>query len=148
MIGIYDKPDAYICERCGRTLEESETELSYDDTIVCCSCGGEVVPAYRCEICEEIIPEDEIEGCDHHVCRTCLESKRYDIDFCTKVGESEGTECCLNSFLSDFFTESEINELMLTALKERAKVRPVDGWEFLKYKGPEAGDALFAETNA
>jgi hypothetical protein len=90
MIGIYDTPDAYICERCGRTLDGNETQLTYDDTMVCRMCGGDAVPAYRCEVCEEIVPEDEIGGCEHKVCRSCIEKKRYDVDFCTKVGESEG----------------------------------------------------------
>lgn len=147
MIGIYDTPDAYICERCGRTLEGNETQLSYDDTLVCRMCGGEAVPAYRCEVCEEIVQEDEIEGCEHKVCSGCIEKKRFDLDFCTKVGEDEGTEVALNSFLAEFFTESEINELMLAALKERAKVRPVDGLGYLKYHGYEAGDVLYRETN-
>lgn len=147
MIGIYDTPDAYICERCGHVLEGKETQLSYDDTLVCRMCGGEAVPAYRCEVCEEIVSEDEIEGCEHRVCRSCIEKKRYDLDFCTKVGESEGSECCLNSFLAWFFTESEINDLMLSALKDRAKVRPVDGFDYLKYHGGEAGDVLYRETN-
>ena len=148
MIGIYDTPDAYICERCGRTLEGNETQLSYDDTLTCRMCGGDAVPAYRCEICEELVPEDEIGGCDHKVCRSCIEKKRYDVDFCAKVGEASGTECVLNGFLADFFTESEINELMLAALKERAKVRPVDGWPYLKYNLDEAADVLFSDGKA
>ncbi len=145
MIEIYDTPDAYICERCGHALEGNETQLSYDDTLVCRMCGGDAVPAYRCEICEEIVPEDEIGGCEYRVCRGCIEKKRYDVDFCAKVGEAEGSECCLNSFLASFFTESEINDLMLAALKDRAKVRPVDGMEYLKYHGYEAGDVLYEE---
>ncbi len=147
MIGIYDTPDAYICQRCGRVLEGNEAQLSYDDTLVCRMCGGEAVPAYRCEVCEEIVSEDDIEGCEHNVCSGCIEKKRFDLDFCTKVGESEGSECCLNSFLASFFTESEINDLMLAALKDRAKVRPVDGFGYLKYHGREAGDVLYRETN-
>ena len=145
MIGIYDTPDAYICERCGHVLEGNETQLAYDDTLVCRLCGGDAVNAYRCEVCEELVPEEEIQGCEHKVCRSCIEKKRYDLDFCAKVGEGEGSECCLNSFLASFFTEFEINNLMLAALKERAKVRPVDGMEYLKYHGYEAGDALYEE---
>ncbi len=147
MIGIYDLPDAYICERCGRMLEGNETQLSYDDTLVCRVCGGDAVPAYRCEICEEILPEDDIEGSDHKVCRSCIEKKRYDLDFCAKVGEHEGTEVVLNSFLTEFFTESEINELMLTALKERSKVKPVDGLKYLRYASGVAADLLYSEEN-
>ena len=148
MINYWEMPEAYICERCGHVLEPNETELSYDDALTCKLCGSEdVSAAYRCEICEEMTSENEIEGCDHKVCRGCIEKKRYDLDFCAKVGESEGSECCLNSYLADFITEWEINELMLTALKERAKVRPVDGWDYLKWHGYEAGDVLFAETN-
>ena len=148
MIGIYDTPDSFICERCGRTLEGNETQLSYDDTMVCRMCGGDAVPAYRCEICEELVPEDEIDGFGHHVCRSCIEEKRYDVDFCAKVGKASGTECVLNGFLADFFTESEINELMLAALKERAKVRPVDGRPYLKYNLDEAADVLFSDGKA
>ena len=51
------------------------------------------------------------------------------------------------TFLASFFTESEINDLMLAALKERAAVRPVDGWDYLKYHGYEAGDVLYREAN-
>lgn len=145
MIGIYDTPDAYICERCGRTLEGNETQLSYDDTLVCRMCGGNAVNAYRCEVCEELVPEDDVEGCEHKVCRSCIEKKRYDLDFCTKVGETEGSECCLNSFLASFFTESEINDLMMEALKERAKISPVDGLKYLDYQSAAAGDILYDE---
>lgn len=157
MIGIYDTPDAYICERCGRTLDGNETQLSYDDTLVCRMCGGDAVPAYRCEICEEIVPEDEIEGCEHKVCRNCIEKKRYDVDFCAKVGKENqvaigtgigGDDRGLNGYLMSFFSIDEIEELMLSALKERSKVCPVDGLDYLKYHGYEAGDVLFAETNA
>ena len=143
MIGIYDTPDAYICERCGRLLEGNETELSYDDALVCRMCGGEAVPAYRCEVCEEIVGEDDIFGYEHNVCRSCIEKKRYDVDFCAKVGEDEGTEVALNSFLKGFFTESEINDLMLTALKERAKVKPVDGLKYLCHASGVAADLLY-----
>ena len=108
MINYWEMPEAYICERCGHVLEPNETELSYDDALTCKLCGSEdVSAAYRCEICEEMTSENEIEGCDHKVCRGCIEKKRYDLDFCAKVGESEGSECCLNSFLADFFTEWE-----------------------------------------
>jgi hypothetical protein len=148
MISYWETPEAYICERCGHILEPNETELSYDDALMCKLCGSEdVSAAYRCEICEEMTSENEIEGCEHKVCRSCIEKKRYDLDFCTKVGEECLTEFALNGFLSSFFTESELNDLMLAALKERAKVRPVDGWDYLKYNGVEAGDALFAEVN-
>lgn len=145
MIGIYDIPDAYICERCGHVLEGRETQLSYDDTLVCRLCGGNAVNAYRCEVCEELVPEDDVEGCEHKVCRSCIEKKRYDLDFCTKVGETEGSECCLNSFLASFFTESEINDLMMEALKERAKISPVDGLKYLDYQSAAAGDILYDE---
>lgn len=145
MIGIYDTPDAYICERCGRMLEENETQLSYDDTLVCRMCGGDAIPAYRCEICEEIVPEDEIEGCEHRVCLGCIEKKRYDLDFCTKVGKECLTEFALNGFLSSFFTGSELNELMLAALKERAKIKPVDGMEHLMAFAGDAADLLASE---
>ncbi len=147
MINEYSIPDGYICDRCGRELDPNEVCCEYDDTMTCRYCGGDVQPAYRCEICEEIVPEDEIKGCEHMVCSGCIEKKRFDLDFCTKVGESEGSECCLNSFLASFFTESEINDLMLAALKDRAKVRPVDGFDYLKYHGCEAGDVLYRETN-
>lgn len=147
MIGIYDTPDAYICERCGRTLERSERQLTYDDTLVCKFCGGDAVEAYRCEICEEIVPEDDIEGCEHKVCRSCIENKRYDLDFCTKVGEAERSECCLNSFLASFFSEPEIDELMMVALRESESLRPVDGWNYLKHNGSNAADVLFESKN-
>ena len=146
MIGIYDAPEAYICQECGHILEPNEAALSYDDALTCKLCGSEdVSAAYRCEICDELTSENEIEGYDHKVCRSCIEKKRYDLDFCAKVGEECETEVALNGFLTDFFTESEINELMLAALKERAKIRPVDGMEHLMAFAGDAADLLASE---
>ena len=164
MIGIYDTPDAYICNRCGHVLEPKETSLSYDDMLTCGMCGSEdVEEAYRCEICDELHPESDIYAGDHKVCRHCLEKKRYDLDFCAKVGEpdydpydsrkerpafmADGSEVVLNEFLAQYFTEQEINELMLSALKERAKFNPIDGWDFLKSEHMIAADALFEAEN-
>lgn len=146
MMNFYEAPEAYICNRCGHILEPKETALSYDDMLQCKMCGSEdIEEAYHCEICEELIPESDIYAGDHKVCRCCLEKKRFDLDFCTKVGEVERTECNLNSFLADHFTESEINELMLAALKERANLDPVDGWDYLEYQHSYAADMLYDE---
>lgn len=146
MIGYWETPEAYICERCGHVLEPNETELSYDDALMCKLCGSEdVSAAYRCEICEEMTSENEIEGYEHKVCRSCIEKKRYDLDFCMKVADDIQTECSLNGFLTDFFTESEINELMLAALKERAKIKLVDGLPHLVAFGGDAADLLVKE---
>ena len=142
MINEYSIPDGYICDRCKRELDPDEVCCEYDSTMTCRYCDGDVQPAYRCEVCEEIVEEDDIFGFEHNVCRSCIEKKRYDLDFCTKVGEDEGTEVALNSFLAEFFTESEINELMLVALKERAKVKPVDGLKYLRYASGVAADLL------
>ena len=156
MIRLYDMPEAYICERCGHVLEGNETQLSYDDTLVCRLCGGNAVNAYHCEICEELVPEDEIDGYEHKVCLRCIEKKRYDLDFCKKVGESDqvaiGTGIGndnrgLNGYLMSFFTIDEIEDLMLSAMKERAKVRPVDGDGYLKRHCYDAVDMLFSDTN-
>ena len=145
MIGIYDTPDAYICERCGRLLDGNETELSYDDALVCRMCGGEAVPAYRCEVCEEIVPEDEISGYEHNVCRTCIDKKRYDVDFCAKVSPN-GDLRGLNDYLARYFTNDEINELMLTALKDRSKIKPIDGSSFLSLYAGNAADLLVEDN--
>lgn len=164
MIDIYEAPDAYICNRCGHILEPKETSLSYDDMLTCKMCGSEdVEEAYMCEICEELIPESDIYAGDHKVCRDCIEKKRYDLDFCAKVGEpdydpydhkkerpafmADGTEVVLNEFLTQYFTEQEINDLMLAALKERAKYIPVDGMDYLKYNQAAAADLLFEQEN-
>ena len=148
MIGIYDLPEGYICLRCGSVMEPREVCLSYDDTMQCKWCkSDDVVPAYKCSICDELKPEDEIAGHEHRVCLGCIEKKRYDLDFCAKVGEDEGTEVVLNGFLTEFFTESEINELMLTALKERANVNPVNGLKYLRYASGVAADLLYEEDN-
>lgn len=164
MIGIYDIPEAYICNRCGHILEPKETVLSYDDTIQCKKCGSEdVEEAYHCEICDKIVPESNIYAGDHKVCRSCLEKKRYDLDFCAKVGEpdydpydpekerpafmADGTEVILNEFLTQYFSEQEINDLMLAALKERAKITPIDGWDYIQYQHSVAADVLFEDKN-
>ena len=143
MIGFYHEPDGYVCNRCGHEMNSEDVCLSYDDTIECSSCGScDVDDAYRCDICGKLAPDHQGSGYGHFVCDDCLDKKRYDLDFCTKVGEDEGTEVVLNSFLAEFFTESEINELMLTALKERAKMKPIDGLKYLRYASGVAADLL------
>ena len=148
MIGIYDTPDAYICERCGHVLEGNETQLSYDDTLVCRLCGGDAVNAYRCEICENLVHQDNIYGYEHKVCHECVEKMRYNVDLCKKVGDrSDKTECVLNSYLCHFFTNDEINDLMWAALKERSKIKPVDGLSYLHWRFDDAADVLFESKN-
>lgn len=143
MIGFYHEPDGYICNRCGNKMDSEDVCLSYDDTIECSACGSDDVDkAYRCDICGKLEPDRNGNGYGHFACDDCLDKKRYDVDFCTKVGKDEGTEVALNSFLAEFFTESEINELMLVALKERAKVKPIDGLKYLRYASGVAADLL------
>ena len=148
MIGFYSEPDGYVCNRCGNEMDPDDACLSYDDTIECSACrSDDVDEAYRCEICGKLVSNDQVTGWDHNVCDDCVDKKRYDLDFCAKVGENEGTEVVLNSFLTEFFTESEIDELMLAALKERAKVKPVDGIKYLRYASGVAADLLCEEEN-
>lgn len=141
MIGIYDVPDGYICEGCGE-----EFDLDYKDE-TCCFCDNELIPAFRCEVCDRLTPDFDVQGYEHRVCQSCIEKKRKDLEFCKKVGEATLTECCLNSFLASFFTESEINDLLYAALKERDKVKPVDCMAFLMANAGDAADVLADETN-
>lgn len=140
MIGIHDEPDGFICVDCGY---EAETLDGQD----CPVCGGDMAPAYRCEVCDELTAEDEICGYDHNVCRKCVEKKRFDVKFCVEVGKLYPVtigqhDRGLNGFLASMFTVDEIEELLLNALEERSKIKPVDGISYLKRCASDAADLL------
>lgn len=148
MINEYSIPDGYICDRCGRQLDPEEVCCQYDDTMTCRYCDGDVQPAYHCEICDELTNQDNIYGYDHKVCFECIEKRRYNVELLKKVGDrSYKTDLDLNSYLCRFFSEDEINELMLEALKERAKIKLVDGIDYLHFHFNEAADVLFEDKN-
>ena len=148
MINEYSIPDGYICDRCGRELDPNEVCCEYEDTMTCRYCGGDVQPAYRCEICDELTIQDNVYGYEHKVCHVCVERMRYNVDLGKKVGDrSDATECVLNSYLCHFFTNDEINDLMLAALKERSKIKPVDGLSYLHWRFNDAADVLFESEN-
>lgn len=78
----------YICDKCGKTVEELPTytertgtygEEPYIETFgdAECACGGEYVEAGICKRCGEYFPEDEGE---HGFCPKCQAEliKRFD----------------------------------------------------------------------
>lgn len=141
------KNDLYICEKCGATMRHMDAKKCGDD-LLCPICGCDALEdAVVCDICGEIVSAHDAEGLDHDVCHKCIEEKRYDLDYLTAVGGGSLTEISLNSFLADQFTVEEIEDLMLTSLKWRSKVDPVDGMEFLTHNGYDAAETLFEMTN-
>ena len=142
----------YICERCGWEYEELPSGAEprpYGESYVLenmvyhtCDCGGELVPAAICEICENVFAEDELTA---GVCHDCMnEGATADnaVKFAESMEERDTAEINpvwaymfageIDSILEDEFKRRADNEMIACKLKDVF-------WDFTK------GDECFAE---
>lgn len=123
----------YTCENCNSTLDDDMAEVvhnkhehfgafCFEDVLQCPMCGGELSEVPSCELCGEPTPE-LFSG----VCMSCIESKRFDADFCLSL--DSGTEDVeINSFLASVFDPSEIENILR---RELSKMEVVDCSKFI-----------------
>ena len=114
------------CCKCGKILDENELSSYEDDrgefwgtpcseTISCCPyCGGdEFEEVHECPECGRY---HEYSG----TCDDCLLETAGDIDLWMNISKNMGTteSVKINSMLAYYFTEEEIEEILLKELKQ------------------------------
>lgn len=121
-----------ICLDCGYVFPESEldsyTEV-HGEVLSCCpSCGKDnIAEAEKCPACGEYFSEYDMVG---ETCNSCIESKRYDPEFCynASIGENEKVE--INVFLATVLNAGDINQIL---------------WEYVKKNMPDIDCMPFIE---
>ncbi len=114
----------YVCKDCGAVLSSDElvehrSRLSdyqggcYESGSYC-PCGGDVGEGRECEVCGEVVLEDDIHD---GVCLECLKA-RMTLENAITVGKDEKETVEINSFLSYFFTEKQIEDILLRKIKK------------------------------
>lgn len=141
---------AYKCLDCGHIFEDGEQIMweeshgfdvsPHEKFCGCPLCKGEYEETTPCEICGSEHLEEEL-NCG--VCDECVDSRRYDIDMCFKVGENDTDDVGLNCFLASMFTRGEIEKILFRELKEAEKIKQIDCKRFI-----EADRDWFAERLA
>lgn len=136
------------CINCGSLLEEEDLKTEIDrDTLepygFCPFCDSdEIIEVKECDECGCYFSEEGLHGYDHQVCIGCISKRRHDLDFCKAVGDEEQDQVSLNGFLLEMFDEDEIEEILLRELKDRHKIKQIDGMHFLIGCLDSAADVL------
>lgn len=115
----------YKCLKCRNVFEENDIVFNdqrrfdyYSDGRsigTCPHCGyDEFYQTWKCEICgEEYFFEDDVCGCEHHICHECLDDYKHDFETCYKVSEEEKpVKVELNALLATLFSETEIEQIL------------------------------------
>ena len=114
-----------ICRRCGEVTGEehlssyeevhawsslgqpfAEKRVDYE-----CGCGGRLVTARKCPICDEWYVEDE-----GSICEECFE-KGETLDNALKVGEEDCRDVLVNGFVYYYLGADKINEILMSVVK-------------------------------
>lgn len=131
------------CNSCERVFdfEDAKTERHYiadygdervyQEETMCPYCKGDFSEVFQCEICGDYFYEDEMK---YDVCDHCIDSKKYDIDFCYKISLSEDESVDINCFLANMFTPYEINTILWNNLKEKQKSFKILQSEMIKQR--------------
>lgn len=143
---------AYKCLECGHIFDEGEqarwiesrgeywgTPCS-EEMSGCPLCKGEYEKTKPCKICGSEHLSDELDG---GVCEECVDTHRYDVDMCFRLGKKCKEDVEINGFLASMYSTEEIEELILRDILNTQKIKVVDCTPFI-----EADSSWFAENLA
>lgn len=121
----------YRCEKCGHLFEEGEQkkweENGGEIWQGCPICEGAFEEAETCEVCGAVA--EELHG---GVCDECIK-ENSNFETCYTVSKNEKEEIKINVFLANFFTESEIERILLDEIIELKRLgRKIDCSEFVE----------------
>ena len=141
----------YKCVACGHLFEDGEEKKVVDmhgfshgageEFYVCPSCNGEYVEVEICPICDEWKEKKDFHG---GVCNDCIDSKRYDVDICYKIGKHSVDSVELNGFILKMFDDIETIEHVL--LEHLKKPEHIDCKEFIEEDADFFGEMLYREV--
>lgn len=134
----------FKCYECGHVFEIGEEKTwveNYGEHMSGCPmCGGSYEETVQCSICGSEHLEDELDG---GVCEECIDTYRYDVNMCFRLGEKAKEDVEINSFFASMYSAGEIEELIWRDMMNTQKIKAVDCTPFI-----EADSTWFAEQLA
>lgn len=111
----------HICEKCGKIYEDEDCLITEYDTLTerttveyeGCICGGALVPAKKCEKCDEWMPDNS-----HSLCEDCA-NEYATLDTVLEIGADWENKVSLNGFLTSIFGKEEIELILMDTLTAR-----------------------------
>ena len=136
-----------ICEGCGAVFEYPSTQMDNDTGCIeskCPECGCRyIMQAAFCKVCEDHVPEDECYGYGSNtVCMDCLQERSGDLDLLYAATKDECEEFDLPVLFRTFFTDDEINEILMRELKACHAQIPRDTKAFVRRYANEIADEI------
>ena len=140
------------CGKCGSSFGEPREKTVFEDFglavpirmdyTYCPVCGSDDIGvARRCKSCEGYFFKEEM-FCD--ICDDCVEKHGKTVDMCYRVGRYYEEEIKLNCFLTNMFTPTEIEFILMEVLKTAEK----EGEDLHLEKFIECDKDWFAENLA
>lgn len=143
----------YKCVDCGIVFENPESWLedrgefwgvSCSERVYGCpKCRGDYEEAEKCGICEELFFLDELYG---GVCKECLYSNSGDAELWLKIGNAQKNSIKINSFLSDMFTEGQIEEILTREMRILNNIKNIDCSFYIDEDPHWCGEKLLKEV--
>ena len=146
----------YKCNECGHIFEEGEEHrwsegrgefwgmACSEEMSGCPLCDGDYEETVRCELCEGEFLADELCG---YCCDECINSYINDIETCFAIGKEATENIELNGLLTSIFSKEEIEEILMNALREEQKKKPVDCSDFIDADRSWFAEMLVEEVN-
>ena len=134
----------FKCCECGHLFESGEerrwTESYGEEMSGCPVCEGAYEETVQCSICGSEHLADELDG---GVCEECIDTYRYDMNMCLRLGDKSKEDVEINGFFASMYSAEEIEELIWRDMLNTQKIKAVDCTPFI-----EADSIWFAENLA
>ena len=139
-----------ICESCGAVFEYAATKMEPDTGWIeesCPECGSRyIMKAAKCKRCDDWVSEDSAFGYgDSVICEDCLQEANGDLDLLYRATKDEYEDFELPVLFRTFFTDDEINEILMRELKACHEQIPRDTKAFVRRYANEIAEEMVKE---
>lgn len=139
-----------ICESCGAVFEYAATKLDNDTGYVeesCPECGSEyITKAVKCQRCEEWVSEGDAFGYGKTVvCWDCVQGSKSDLELLAKATRDEYADYELPILFRTFFSDDDIESILLRELKKKNEEVTIDTSAFVKSHANEIAEEMVKE---
>lgn len=142
----------YQCHECDRRFEEPDiiTETHgletppYEKIGVCPYCKGYFEEMTQCRICGQYFTDGELSD---GVCDECIYEHSTDIELCYRLGEEAEESIKINGFIASYFSEEQINEILINRIREINRIVNISCYDFIDSDKSWFAEKLIKEKN-
>lgn len=139
-----------ICESCGAVFEYAATKMDNDTGYVeesCPECDSEyITKAVKCQRCEEWVSEGDAFGYEKNVvCWDCVQGSKSDFELLANATRDEYADYELPILFRTFFSDDDIDSILLRELKKKNEEVTIDTSAFVKSHANEIADEMVKE---